>query len=288
MKVLIITNDIRKSGTKKPFTVVREDIFAQRFIDHVNNDYADMCNACEPECDHCRDKYPKLYRTDFKEDVAGIIRLPAEMPYYVDDPEDFLPDKLPEHDVLVAINIHEDILMALPKRSKAAGGQAIVVPSEDPEWVSAWVRGRVKKICQELEMEAAFPKPFCSMSAEADQPVIDRFIRHFRIGRPKIQVRVQDGKIIEAQVIISAPCGCTYYVAHNLVGKEVTEDLNTEVTAKYWHSYPCVASMDMDRELGDTPLHKGGYMHYQCVTDAVVEQCPDIVIKTDRVQITGK
>ncbi len=114
------------------------------------------------------------------------------------------------------------------------------------------------------------------------------FVKHFRSGKPKIKIKVQDGKIIDTQVITSAPCGCTYYVARNLIGKEVNEELNVEVTAKYWHSYPCVASMDVDRDLGDTPLHKGGYMHYEAVADAVAEEVPEVKVKKDKVQITGK
>jgi thymidylate synthase len=287
MKLLIVTNDRAKPGPRKPFTVIMEDIFSERVVKHVLNDYAEICNGCDKDCDHCRDKYPVLYPVDFKEQTS-VILLPAELPYYVDDADDFLPDSLPEHDVLIAIHIHEDLLMALPSRSKRAGGKAVIVPSEDPEWVSAWLRGRVRKICDSLDMESAFPKPFCSLTEEPDKPVIAKFIRSFRIGRPRIKLKVQDGRIIESQVIISAPCGCTYYVARNLLNKEVNEELNVEVTAKYWHSYPCVASMDVDRELGDTPLHKGGYMHYEAVADAVEEEVPDVKVKKDKVQITGK
>jgi hypothetical protein len=288
LKLLIVTNDREKPGPRKPFSVIMQDMFSERVIKHLKNDYADLCNGCDKDCDHCRDKYPVLYPVDFKESIADVLLLPAEMPYYVDDPDEFFPAKLPEHDVVIAIHIHEDLLMALPSRSKKAGGKALIVPSEDPEWVSAWLRGRVKKICDSLEMESSFPKPFCTMTEEPDKPVTAKFIRKFRIGRPRVKIKVQDGKVIDSHVLISAPCGCTYYVARNLIGKEVNEDLNTEVTAKYWHSYPCVASMDVDRELGDTPLHKGGYMHYEAVAEAVEEECPDVKVKKDKVQITGK
>ncbi|HLB25777.1 MAG TPA: DUF166 family protein [Nitrospirota bacterium] len=288
MKLLIVCNDKVKPGPRQPFSVIMEDIFSERVVKHLQNDYAQICNGCDKDCDHCRDKFPALYRVDFKEDIAGIVLLPAELPYYVDDPGEFLPDELPPHDVLLAIHIHEDLLLSLPARSKKAGGKALIVPSEDPAWLSQWIRGRLRKICDNLGMESVFPKPFCSLTESPERPVVNEFMRQFRIGRPRIKVKVQDGKIIDSLVITSAPCGCTYYVARNLIGKEVTEDLNTEVTAKYWHSYPCVASMDIDRELGDTPLHKGGYVHYEAVADAVKEEVPDLDVKKDRVQITKK
>jgi len=288
MKLLIVCNDKWKPGPRVPFSVIMEDIFAERVVKHLQNDYAQLCNGCDKDCDHCRDKYPVLYPVDFKEDIAGVLLLPAELPYYVDDAGDYFPDELPEHDVILAIHIHEDLLLSLPQRSKKAGGKALIVPGEDPAWLSQWIRGRLKKICDNLGLESSFPKPFCALEAGPDQPVIAEFIKHFRIGRPRITIKVQEGKVIDAQVITSAPCGCTYYVARNLIGKEVNEDLNPEITAKYWHSYPCVASMDVDRELGDTPLHKGGYMHYEAVADAVEEAVPGKKIKKDKVQIVGK
>jgi len=288
MKLLIITNDKYVPGPRKPFSVIMEDIFAERVVKHLKNDYAELCNGCDKDCDHCRDKFPVLYPVDFKGDIADVLLLPAELPYYVDDPGEYLPEELPEHDVLLAIHIHEDLLISLPQRSKKSGGKALVVPGEDPAWLSQWIRGRMKKICGNLGLESAFPKPFCSLQPGPDQPVLFEFTRHFRIGKPKIKIKVIDGVIVESQVITSAPCGCTYFVARNLLGKKASGDINTEVTARYWHSYPCVASMDIDRDLADTPLHKGGYLHYEAVADAVKEELPEMDVKKDRVQITGK
>jgi hypothetical protein len=70
----------------------------------------------------------------------------------------------------------------------------------------------------------------------------------------------------------SAPCGNTYYVAYNLAGQEITPDLNERVVAKYWHSFPCVGSMTTDPELGDSLLHKGGFLHYRAVDEAIAEE----------------
>ncbi len=288
MKLLIVSNDKYRPGPREPFSVIMEDIFSERVINHLKNDYADLCNGCGNDCDHCRDKFPVLFPVDFKEDIAGVILLPAELPYYVDDPGAYLPEELPPHDVMLAIHVHEDLLLSLPGRAHNAGAKAFIVPSEDPAWLSQWIRGRLKKICDQLEMESAFPKPFCSFLPTPDQPVTSEFARRFRIGKPKIKLRVQDGRIIDAQVITSAPCGCTYFVARNLIGREIDENLNVDVTAKYWHSYPCVASMDVDRELADAPLHKGGYLHYEAVADAVKDEMPEMDVKKDKVRITGK
>ena len=141
MKLLIVTNEKYNPVPRKPFSVIMEDMFSERVVKHLQNDYAEICNGCGNDCDHCRDKFPALFPVDFKEDIAGVILLPAELPYYVDDPGDYLPDTLPPHDVMLAMHVHEDLLLSLPQRAKDAGAKALIVPSEDPAWLSQWIRG---------------------------------------------------------------------------------------------------------------------------------------------------
>ncbi|MDH4099749.1 MAG: DUF166 domain-containing protein [Nitrospirota bacterium] len=273
MKLLIIAPQEPVKTPKKDFTVRFDNLFSERVIRHLTNEYKDLCNGCGNDCNFCRDRFPLLYPVDFKEKIVDIIRLPSEMLYYLDDPREFFPGrKLPVHDVLLAINVHEELMMALPEMIAEVGGKALVAPGEDPRWLGKWMRGEVKKRCKKLKIEVSFPKPFCAMK-EGEGPVLDEFMREFRIGRPGIKIDVVDGVITDAIVTSSAPCGCTYYVAHNIIGTNIDENsiekINTEITAKYWHSYPCVASMDMDADVGDTLLHIGGFMHYEGVEKAI-------------------
>ena len=101
---------------------------------------------------------------------------------------------------------------------------------------------------------------------------IREFQNTYKIGKPKIVIQSRDGVIREARVVQSAPCGNTYYVAYNLAGQEIGPDLNERVVSKYWHSYPCVGSMLTDPELGDSILHKGGFLHYEAVDEALKEE----------------
>ena len=246
------------------FTVTFEDGFAQRFLRHLVCDEG-YCNGCGVLCDNCRD----TYGIDFPGDIVDILQFPSVLPYYLDDPLDFTGRELPPHDATVALNVHQEILLALPRAASAAGSRVIIAPAEGPDWVSRWVRGQVKKVCRELDMGCAFPKPFCSLYPGI-HPAVDEFMEHFRIGYPKIKLELGDGYIRGAKVVRSAPCGNTYYVAFNLKGAPL-EAAVAEVVAKYWHSFPCVASMEIDRELGETILHVGGFMHYRAVQEALAE-----------------
>jgi hypothetical protein len=260
-------DDTQDPGVPLAFTRAYDDTFAQRLLMHFTND-PNLCTGCAEFCEHCRDQYP----IQFAEDVVGLLQLPARLPLYVDDADEFLPQVLEPHDVTLVVHIHEDLLLALPKLVKEAGGRALIVPLEDTEWLSPGVRRQVERACTELGLECAFPKPACSLEARDDQPAIREFQRIYRVGRPKIVIQSRDGVIREARVVQSAPCGNTYYVAYNLAGQEIGKDLNERVTAKYWHSFPCVGSMVTDPELGDSILHKGGYLHYRAVTEAVAEE----------------
>ena len=249
---------------KENFTVTFDDTFAQRFLRHMVND-ADYCVGCGVLCDHCRD----TYGIDFSANIADILQFPSVLPYYLDDPLELIGGELPPHDFTVVINAHQEILLSLPRVAAAAGSRAIIAPAEGPHWLSRWVRGQVKKACRELGMGCAFPKPFCALTPGI-HPAVDEFMDYFRIGYPKISLEVGDDYIKDAKVLRSAPCGNTYYVAFNLKGAPLDAGV-AEVVAKYWPSFPCVASMEMDRELGETILHIGGFLHYRAVQEALTE-----------------
>ena len=266
LKLFIICPDKAVPKKAEPFCRLFEDGYSYRFIKHIVDDPS-LCIGCGEDCDHCR----YSYRIDFSENLVGVLKLSPELPLFADDSEEYLPPELPEHDITIALNVHEDLLIDVPERAKAAGSKALIVPSEAPDWLSRGCKRRIIELCKEFGIEVAFPKPFCSLEEKPDHPTINEFIRKFKIGKPKIKIFMHDGEIVNTQVDRCAPCGCTYYVAKNLIGKRLTPTINEDITAKYWHSYPCVASMQMDPEIGDTILHRGGFIHYSAVSEAVEE-----------------
>lgn len=262
-------DESQESTMPKAFSKSFDDAFAQRVIMHLTND-SNLCTGCASFCEHCRDQYP----IQFAEDIVGLLQLPARLPLYIDDSDEFFPSPadIEQHDVTIVINVHEDLLLSLPALVKQAGSRAIIYFQDDTAWLSPGVRRQVQRICTDLGLESAFAKPACSLDAREDQPVIREFQRVYKIGRPKIVIQSRDGVIREARVVQSAPCGNTYYVAYNLAGQEIDKDLNERVVAKYWHAFPCVGSMLTDPELGDSLLHKGGFLHYAAVDEAVAEE----------------
>lgn len=269
MKLFIVFSGDESQETSIPraYTRTWDDSFAQRVLMHLTND-VNLCTGCAEFCEHCRDQYP----IQFAQDVVGLLQFPARLPVYIDNPDDYVPPELEQHDVSLVINVHEDLLLSLPQKLQEAGSRGMIVFLDDSDWLSTGVRRQVQQECDQIGLEVSFPKPSCSLDAGADQPVIREFQRVYRVGKPKILIQSRDGVIREARVLQSAPCGNTYYVAYNLAGQKISQDLNERVVAKYWHSYPCVGSMMTDPELGDSLLHRGGFLHYEAVDTAVRQE----------------
>jgi len=235
--------------------------FGERVIGNLIN-HRNFCISCGEACTYCRD----LPEINFAKNIVGVHYLPENIPIFIDDPTIYLPKTIPENDVILAIHVHQDLLAEIPNLAAKAGTKAIIAPIEDPKWVKPGLKNQVQETCRRLSIEFAAPKPFCSLE-EGEYQAINNFIRYFKIGKPKLSVSREGRTIRLAQVIRSAPCGSTYYVAHKIKHQDFeAEDFN-EIVAKAHHAYPCLASMEKDNELGDTILHKAGYI----IRDAVQE-----------------
>jgi len=231
--------------------------FAEKIIGNLVGEKG-FCQSCGPDCCDCR----SVYDRHFGRDLAGTIDLPNEAPYLLEAPERFVPDHVPPHDVLLAINVHEQMFLEFLKRCNQWGTRAAVAPVEAPGWVSGSAREQAVAICEKAGVEIAFPKPFCAFDPP-DGTVLAEFRQRFCIGKPSVRLKVKDGHIDRAIVEVSAACGATYYVARGLVGKNLDDDLKYEVIAKRLSAYPCTASMAWDEELADTIMHVSGQAHYE-------------------------
>jgi len=245
-----------EDGAKAPYTQTFNTRYAERVIGNLE-DRADFCGACGDRCTGCRRAYGRRYA----DRLAGVVAFPGVLPYVLERPADLLPEAVPAHDVLLALHIHEQVLLECLARARDWGTRALVAPLEAPDWIGGATRREAFDLGRDLGVEVAFPKPFCAFDPP-EGSLLGRFRREFHIGRPEVRLDVRDGRIERAFVEVSAACGATYYVARGLEGRRVDEDLRHEVVAKRLHAYPCTASMAWDEALGDTVLHVAGEAHY--------------------------
>lgn len=248
---------------------------AQKFVGHFIN-HEDFCKACEEletkvKCDHCREEL-KGYGSS----IYYYEKLGEMAPDFIEEPLEFFPQGLPKVDYLVVVGIHQDLVSGLPAYAEQEGIKTVIIPLEDPKWVPPGLQVQVLEEFEKRGIQAAFPKPYCSLSQEENEynksgfnitherSNINEFIEYFKIGAPVVSFKLsKDGKAIEdAKVMISAPCGSTFYIVQKLKGTYIEKgptSLNERIS-KAHHSFPCSASMDQDSILKDSPLHVGGYL----------------------------
>ena len=254
------------------------EMLTQKFVGNlINNE--EFCKACEileqnVKCDKCRE-YVKSYANS----IYFYEKIGENVPEFIEEPEEYLPQNLLPLDFLMVVGIHQDLLSGLPHYLKDSGIKAVIIPIEDPKWVPAGLQVQVLEEFEKYGIQAAFPKPFCSLSKKLNEynkigfhltkvhNFIDEFIDYYKIGEPIVSFLLsKDGESIEDTCVIqSAPCGSTYYICQQLKskyfknGKSGNTSLNERIS-KAHHAYPCNASMDQDSILKDSILHVGGYL----------------------------
>ncbi|MHA1380919.1 MAG: DUF166 domain-containing protein [Candidatus Helarchaeota archaeon] len=248
--------------------ILYTDEFGERIAGNLIN-VKEFCQVCELNCERetCRGNFPS-----FAANIYGLENINDEdLPSFIEDPEEFLPKGIPEDiDVLIVVGIHPDLLTAIPDWAEEHRIKAIIIPVEDGQWVKLGLEKSIIKDCKEKGIEIAFPRPACALEPDG-QPVIDKFIDYFKIGRPKIEFNLDNDKLVSYKVLRTAPCGSTFYVCRQLLGKSIDElnEKGAEIISKAHHSYPCNASMMVDPVLKDTNLHTGGYIIRSAVFEAI-------------------
>ncbi len=250
-------------------------MLTEKFVGNLINT-EEFCKACENmeinlKCDKCRENL-KGYASS----IFFYEKLGENIPDFIEDPEEFLPQNLPEVDFLLVVGIHQDLLSGLPDYLKGKGIKAVIVPVEDPKWVPPGLQTQVLEEFEKNGIQAAFPKPFCALSRELNEnnkigfhltkerDYIYKFMDYFKIGVPIVSFLLsKNGKSIEDTCVLqSAPCGSTYYIVQQLKAKYIENgelSLNEKIS-KAHHAYPCNASMNADSILKDSCLHVAGYL----------------------------
>jgi len=254
------------------------EMLAQKFVGHLIND-EEFCKACEMyeqnvKCDKCREHVKSFANLIYFYEKVG-----ENIPDFIEEPEKFLPKNLPKVNFLLVIGIHQDLLSGLPEYLKDKDIKAVIIPIEDPKWVPPGLQVQVLEEFEKYGIQAAFPKPFCSLNKDLDEynkvgfhitknhNFIEEFINYFKVGKPIVSFLLsKDGEYIEDTCVLqSAPCGSTFFIVQQLKskyfknGKSGVLSLNERIS-KAHHSYPCNASMDQDSILKDSILHVGGYL----------------------------
>ncbi|MEM2921085.1 MAG: DUF166 domain-containing protein [Candidatus Bathyarchaeia archaeon] len=238
------------------------DPFGEKVLGNLIN-YSSFCESCGLACSNCRNQYPS-----FASDIVEVVNLPSKLPSFLERPDFYFPRQLEPCDLILAIGLHPDLMTYIPDIVGKTGSKAVIIPIERRNWCLRGLRKQLEDIFEDIGIEISFPKPFCSLKEE--KGVIGDFCKSYRVGKPRIEVVVENDTVTATSVKRSAPCGSTWYVAQQIRWRRLRE--LEEIIAKSHHAYPCTADMELDPEVGDTLLHVAGYLAREAVLEAIGRQ----------------
>lgn len=199
---------------------------------------------------------------------VDAYQVPESLPPVLDDAGEYLPGELGAGHLIIAINLHPELLLEIPEMVSGGTVRAMIAPIEDPNWIKPGLQRQVTQACARNDMESAFPKPFCSL--EPRTPAIAEFCEEFGVGLPTFKFTLEGGAVAEVEVLRGSPCGLTDFVAAQLLGLPADDTL-AEKAGQLHHSYPCLASMALDPETGETIMHASLYLIRDRVAQALEE-----------------
>jgi len=199
--------------------------------------------------------------------TVEVWRAPAVLPPVIDYPEDHLPAALPPADLILSFGEHPGVAELLPDIVRMTGARAVIAAVDSEVWLPRGLARQLRGWLQDMGIVCVTPKPLCALTEmdysigrrqriEYEDPLIAEFARHF--GQPNLRIAVDPKSrcITSAEVLRDSVCGCARYVAEKLVGTSA-DDAEQEAGLLH-HHYPCLASMGIDTDYGDTLMHISG------------------------------
>ena len=165
--------------------------------------------------------------------ISRIIDITANLPDFIDEPEEYIPADL-SGDLVLSFLKHPDLLDYLARLCRI-------------EKIPLIASGR-------KEPKAITPFTCCGLGR---LPGLGHYGDQF--GVPEFSAVVADGKIKELEVLRGASCGATWQIIPRLVG--LTPDAALECIAREVQ-YLCQADPSaFDPVSSESPLHYAGHAH---------------------------
>jgi hypothetical protein len=197
-----------------------------------------------------------------------VWKAPAAYPPVIDYPEDYIPEFLPDSNLILSFAEHKGMAELLPDVAQITGAKSVLVAVDNETWLPTGLARQLLGWLDRINVTCVTPKPLCSLTeydygitrkdkVKYDDPLISEFAMYF--GQPELKIMVDPGsrRVVSAKVIRDAVCGCTRYIAEGIIGLSV-DDVE-EKAGLLHHHYPCLASMTKLVDFNyDTLMHESG------------------------------
>ncbi|MGB6681385.1 MAG: DUF166 family protein [Candidatus Bathyarchaeia archaeon] len=167
-----------------------------------------------------------------------VYQFSKDMPKIIENPESFFPKNIVNCDVIISLGESPALATILPDLVILTGAKAVIAPVDNPLWLPQGVITQISKELKELNVQYAFPRPFCSMDPNTGLSLIDEFAGQF--GRPELQIELRNDTIKEVRILRGSPCGSAHYMSEGILGlKKNQADKRAGLLIQI---FPCLAS----------------------------------------------
>lgn len=192
---------------------------------------------------------------------------PKAFPIVIDYPEDYLPAKLPQSDLILSFAEHKGAAELLPDIAILSGAKSVIASIDNEAWLPRGLARQLRGWLKKINVSCVTPKPLCSLTENEygvsrsrrinyTDTYISSFARYFGQPSLKLSINKKTMTISKAEIIRDAVCGCARFVADGLTNISVDEA--EEKAGLLHHHFPCLASMGIDSDFNDTLLHISG------------------------------
>lgn len=181
----------------------------------------------------------------------------------------FLPQSLPESDLLIMLQENPVVAEMTPNLAKMCKAKAVIAPIDNKTHLPSGLARQIKNKLVKEGIEMVYPMTFCTLTEKDSENIfIKEFTRYF--GKPSLTISLELEKVKQVDILREAPCGNTRFVAQHLIGVHRKDAV--EQSGLMHHQHPCLATMTMDKEIGDTLMHHSGLMTKLTVEEALTCQ----------------
>jgi hypothetical protein len=184
--------------------------------------------------------------------------LPARLPDFLDEPEEFVkrldinPDVF-NADIIITYSLHPDITPVIARMAGKAGVSSLIVPGG----TSRVSPVEMEKIASEYGIYIEVDEICCTLPEKKETAPYSSLF-----GLPEFEVSTKNGYIFDVRVLKGAPCGSTWKMAEKLIGTRV-EDAPAKAGLLI-QQYPCRA---VRGQLGG--IHESAKLHKKAMEKAL-------------------
>jgi len=172
-----------------------------------------------------------------------VVNVEVSLPDFIEEPEEYLPDHL-DADLVISYLRHPDLCQHLVTLCRRQDIPLVASGRKSPH--------------------AHTPFTCCGLGRHPSLGLYGRFF-----GFPEYRIRCEDGVVTGLEVIRGAPCGATWAVIPEVIGKPVTEIL---VLLPRLVQYHCSSDPSrFDPVSGKSPVHYAGHVHRTALEKALRE-----------------